>query len=173
MRESAAEDEFDSPEAQDLPEQCRWCSKDSTTSVLQGKANVSWGDKKPLHPRAHKWCGACKNQHKRWAALAQAPPTSPASPCADPASEVSSEQVSSETLAAQTAADSHTNINVLTPNRLRKRAANLALEAKAAKRANLYAGQRNSSLQGDNDALCSHVQDLHTVHCQAEFLRNT
>mmetsp|Transcript_63607 Transcript_63607/g.132435 ORF Transcript_63607/g.132435 Transcript_63607/m.132435 type:complete len:83 (-) Transcript_63607:19-267(-) len=82
MRESAAEDEFDSPEAQDLPEQCRWCSKDSTTSVL-------------------------------------------------------------------------------------------ALEAKAAKRANLYAGQRNSSLQGDNDALCSHVQDLHTVHCQAEFLRNT
>mmetsp|Transcript_63605 Transcript_63605/g.132428 ORF Transcript_63605/g.132428 Transcript_63605/m.132428 type:complete len:125 (-) Transcript_63605:19-393(-) len=98
---------------------------------------------------------------------------SPASPCADPASEVSSEQVSSETLAAQTAADSHTNINVLTPNRLRKRAANLALEAKAAKRANLYAGQRNSSLQGDNDALCSHVQDLHTVHCQAEFLRNT
>eukprot|EP00961_Rhodomonas_salina_P295939 3935903-Rhodomonas_salina.1 len=64
--------------------------------------------------------------------------------------------------AAQTAADSHTKISLLTPTKLRQRLVQTAAELGNFKRQKRSDGRKIAALQCDNNALRQHVNDIAT-----------
>eukprot|EP00286_Rhodomonas_abbreviata_P014443 CAMPEP_0181326048 /NCGR_PEP_ID=MMETSP1101-20121128/21272_1 /TAXON_ID=46948 /ORGANISM="Rhodomonas abbreviata, Strain Caron Lab Isolate" /LENGTH=297 /DNA_ID=CAMNT_0023434439 /DNA_START=88 /DNA_END=983 /DNA_ORIENTATION=- len=186
----AADTASKSAEAQVLPDFAAGAARTATALFCKEKQIVSWGDRQPLHQQSQKWCGACRNQHKRWVKTLAQPNWSTAATAAamhldsdggtagasqtsaGPVAGSSDLPVPAEAFAAQTAADSSTRISVLSPGRLRKQAENLAEESKRVKKARRAVEEKNTLLQRDNDTLRQHIDDLETVNDQAAFLRD-